>query len=88
MTESENLSRWKDSGDPHQWVWIRRGEWIDNELICLMTELRAGPYWPMDEAEVRQTLEGAAAVYRDLDRWGLLTPPAQEPPQDDDEIWF
>ena len=79
-----NLSRWLDSGDPYRWVWRRSAAWSEQDYAELLAELRAGPYWPLDEAEVRRTLEASTATYRDLERWGLLVGPEAE----DDEIFF
>ena len=67
-----NLSRWLESGDPYRWIWNRSGAWCEQEFATLLAELRAGAYWPLDEAEVRGTIETATATYRDLERWGLL----------------
>jgi hypothetical protein len=67
-----NLTRWLDSGDPYRWVWSRSAAWSEQDYAELLVDLRAGPYWPLDEAEVRRTLETATSTYRDLERWGLL----------------
>jgi len=69
MNEIHNLSRWLYSGE--------------QDYATLLTELRAGPYWPLSEAQVRLTLERATSTYRDLERWGLLAKP-----DSDDEIFF
>jgi len=81
-----NLSRWQDSGQPHDWVWGRSGVWCHAEFASLLDTLCAGPYWPLNEVGVVTTLEAAAKTYCDLERWSLLgEPPA--PPKDDD-VWF
>ena len=67
-----NLSRWLESGDPYRWIWSRSGAWSEQELATLLAELRTGPYWPLDGAEILRTLETATSTYRDLERWGLL----------------
>jgi hypothetical protein len=72
MTQAENLMQWKDSGEPHRWVWACAGAWTDEEYAGLLATLRAGPYWPLNDAEILQTLEAAAKTFRDLQRWGLL----------------
>ena len=79
-----NLSRWLESGDPYRWIWSRSGAWSEQDYAALLAELRAGPYWPLDEAEVRGTLETVTATYRNLERWGLLAKQDGE----DDDIFF
>ena len=83
MNEIHNFSRWLYSGDPYRWVWSRVGAWGEQDYATLLTELRAGPYWPLSEAQVRLTLETATSTYRDLERWGLFSKP-----DSDDEIFF
>ena len=83
MNETHNLSRWLESGDPYRWIWSRVGAWSEQDYATLLADLRAGPYWPLDEAEVRRTLEAATATYRDLERWGLLAKQDAE-----DDIFF
>jgi hypothetical protein len=78
-----NFSRWVESGDPYRWIWNRMGAWSEQDYATLLADLRAGPYWPLDEAEVRRTLETATATYRDLERWGLLVKQDAE-----DDIFF
>ena len=78
-----NLARWLESGDPYRWVWSRLGAWCEQDYAALIADLRAGPYWPLDEAEVRGTLEAATTMYRDLERWGLLAKQDAE-----DDIFF
>lgn len=78
-----NLARWLDSGDPYRWVWGRSAAWSEQDCAELLVELRVGPYWPLDEAEVRRTLETATSTYRDLERWGLMGKQDAE-----DEIFF
>jgi hypothetical protein len=94
MTEAENLTRWKDSGEAHCWVWAYAGAWTDDEYAGLLATLRAGPYWPMNEDDIKKTLEAAAKTYLDLRRWHLLgdgekgrigDPPASP---EDEEIFF
>jgi len=86
MTEADNLSGWKDSGEPHVWVWGRSGAWCHEEFVSLLVTLRTSPYWPLNEDDVLKTLEAARNTYCDLERWSLLCePPA--PPKDDD-VWF
>ena len=78
-----NLSRWLESGEPYRWIWTRSGAWSEQDYAQLLAELKTGPYWPLDEAEVRQTLETVTSTFRDLERWGLLAK------QDaDDDIFF
>lgn len=80
---SANLTHWLDSGDPYRWVWSRSAAWSEQDCAELLGDLQAGPYWPLDEAEVRRTLEEATSTYCDLERWGLLAK------QDaDDDIFF
>jgi hypothetical protein len=69
---SANLTRWLNSGDPYRWVWRRSAAWSEQDYAEFLVDLRAGPYWPLGEAEVRRTLEAATSAYRDLERWGLL----------------
>lgn len=75
-----NLTRWRDSGEPYRWIWSKSAAWCEQEFATLLADLRAGPYWPLDEAQVRRTLEAATATYCDLERWGLL---AKQDPEDD-----
>lgn len=94
MTQAENLSRWQDSGEPHAWVWRCSGAWSDQEFAHLLATLRMGPYWPMNEAEILQTLEDAARTFRDLQRWHLLDGDVQQrtgdPPAstEGEDVWF
>lgn len=94
MYEAENLTRWRDSGDPHRFVWGCAGAWSEQEFDCFLASLRSGPYWPLDEANVRNTLEEAADTYHALKRWNLLADKVQErvgdvpQPPEDDEIFF
>lgn len=81
---ADQLSRWLESGDPYRWIWSRSGAWSEQEFATLLAELRAGPYWPLDEGEVRRLLEVATATYRDLERWGLLAKQDAE----DEDIFF
>lgn len=69
---SANLTAWLDSGDPYRWVWSRSAAWSEQDYAEFLVALQAGPYWPLDESEVRRTLETATSTYRDLERWGLL----------------
>jgi hypothetical protein len=94
MNEAENLSRWKDSGEPHVWVWACEGAWTDDEYAGLLATLRAGPYWPLNKDDIVKTLEAAVRTFRDLQRWGLLGDEGQRragdspPSPDDEEIFF
>jgi hypothetical protein len=94
MTELDNLTRWKDAGHPHIWVWAWAGAWTDDEYAGLLASLRIGPFWPLNEDDIMKTLEAAAKTYLDLKRWHLLgddvqgrrsAPPAS--PEDED-VWF
>ena len=86
MTETENLSRWQDSGEPHVWVWECSGAWCHDDFVSLLATVRAGPYWPLNEDDVLKTLEAARDTYCDLERWNLLgEPPA---PAKDDDVFF
>ena len=84
MSEMQNFPRWLESGEPYRWIWRRMGAWSEQDYATLLADLRAGPYWPLDEADVRRTLETATATYRDLERWGLLVMHNNE----DDDIFF
>ena len=86
MTEKENLSSWQHSGQPHVWVWDRSGVWSDDEYARLIEHLRESLFWPMTEDDIKKTLEAAATIYRDLERWHLLGE-APAPPKDED-IFF
>ena len=93
MTESENLSKWQDSGQPHIWVWQHIGAWSDEEYAELLATLRAGPSWPLNEVDIMRTLHEAAQTYHDLKRWHLLGNENKQqttdvPASPDDEIWF
>lgn len=79
-----NLSRWLESGDPYRWVWSKAAAWCEQEFATLLADLRAGPFWPLDEVGVRRTLEAATSTYRDLERWGLLAKQDAE----HDDIFF
>ena len=93
MYEAENLTRWRDSGDPHRFVWGCTGAWSEQEFASFLASLRSGQYWPLNEDDVRKTLDDAADTYHDLKRWNLLADQAQErtdvPKQsEDDGIFF
>ena len=79
-----NLSRWIESGDPYRWIWSKSAAWCEQDFAELLAELRAGPYWPLEEGGVRRTLEAATSTYRDLERWGLIAKQDAE----DDDIFF
>lgn len=87
MIEAGNLMRWKDSGDPHRWVWSFSGAWCDDEFARLLTNLQTGPFWPMSEGDILATIEAAAKTFHNLKRWNLLGEEGQ-PPSKADDIFF
>ena len=56
-TEQQNLSRWKASGSPLEWVRERDGDWDHDDWTTLLSMLQRGKYWPMRPDEVGRLLE-------------------------------
>lgn len=63
--EAENLRRWQEAGGPKKWAEDHAGQWSEGRWNALVDALRAGPYWPMPEAEIR--LQAASAAWKHLD---------------------
>ncbi len=85
-SESLNLSRWRSSGLPEQWIRQRRGHWNHDDWVRLLDELRSSPYWPMKPDDIGLTLEHlkselARPATPDAPRADLLPPvPPSLPP--------
>jgi hypothetical protein len=61
--KADNLNRWRESGGPKEWVKAHRGEWADADWQALLEALRASPYWPMHEADIRRLVEAIRVKY-------------------------
>lgn len=67
--EWRNLQRWRQSGQPQQWVDSRRGRWGPGDLDTLLEALRRGEYWPVDQHAVRELLERLPASATPTPGW-------------------
>jgi tetratricopeptide (TPR) repeat protein len=56
-SEEDNLSRWKNSGGPKQWVEKHGYSWAHQDWLNLLEELRRSPYWPMNPDKIGAALE-------------------------------
>jgi hypothetical protein len=57
LSEAENLRRWRESGQPRQWVEARQGRWDHAAWLSLLADLERSPYWPLSPDEVGKVLE-------------------------------
>jgi nucleoid DNA-binding protein len=55
--ETENLRRWKDSGQARAWVETHQGHWDHSQWIALLEELKSSPFWPLKQEEIGVALE-------------------------------
>lgn len=55
--ESENLKRWRESGQPRSWVEAHKGQWNHQDWLGLLETLQRSPYWPMQPDDVGRVLE-------------------------------
>lgn len=54
---SENLRRWRESGQARAWVEGRKGCWNHQDWLSLLEELRRSVFWPMNTDAVGLALE-------------------------------
>ena len=59
VAETNNLQRWKDSGQARQWVEAHQGRWDHEDWLDLLEELKRSPFWPMEPDAIGMTLEEA-----------------------------
>ncbi len=52
-----NLSRWKASGNPEEWVRQRNLQWSHQDWLDLLASLRRSDFWPMEPDEIGRVLE-------------------------------
>src|SRR5262249_43660291 len=64
-----NLQRWRQSGQPWQWIASNRGIWNHDDWLTLLDELRGSEFWPLDPAAVGAVLEELRPRWRNLERW-------------------
>jgi hypothetical protein len=55
--ETQNLRRWRESGQARAWVEARQGRWDHQDWIGLLETLRCSPFWPMRPEDVGRLLE-------------------------------
>jgi hypothetical protein len=55
--ETENLRRWRESGQARAWVERHQGGWNHADWLALLEELKASPFWPMNADAVGLVLE-------------------------------
>jgi hypothetical protein len=55
--ETENLRRWRASGQARAWVAAHQGQWNHDDWLGLLEELQRSPFWPMHPDAVGQVLE-------------------------------
>ena len=55
--EADNLRRWRESGQPRQWVKAHQGSWNHDDWLALLDELKHSSYWPMQPDAVGLVLE-------------------------------
>jgi hypothetical protein len=55
--ETQNLRRWRESGQARAWVEARHGRWGHEDWLGLLDTLRRSPFWPMQPEEVGRLLE-------------------------------
>lgn len=65
----ENLCRWKQSGQPRQWVKDHGGHWNHGDWLQLLADLERSAFWPLDPAAVGGVLEDAKRRWWNLHRW-------------------
>lgn len=56
-TETENLRRWRESGQARLWVERHQGCWNHEDWLGLLEELKHSSYWPMQGDSVGLVLE-------------------------------
>jgi hypothetical protein len=56
-SETDNLRRWRESGQARAWVEAHQGRWNHNDWLALLDELKRSPFWPMRPDAVGLTLE-------------------------------
>jgi len=54
---SYNLTRWKQSGQPRQWVQGHKGSWNHGDWLSLLETLKGSEFWPMMPNAVGAVLE-------------------------------
>ncbi|HEY7154002.1 MAG TPA: hypothetical protein VH575_08615 [Gemmataceae bacterium] len=55
--ETDNLRRWRESGQARAWVETHQGRWDHNDWLALLDELKRSSFWPMHPDAVGLTLE-------------------------------
>jgi hypothetical protein len=61
--ETQNLWRWRESGQPRAWVEAREGRWGHEDWLGLLDTLRRSRFWPMQPEEVGRLLEDTKQVW-------------------------
>lgn len=56
-TETDNLRRWRESGQARLWVERHQGCWNHNDWLVLLEELKHSSFWPMQGDSVGLVLE-------------------------------
>jgi hypothetical protein len=55
--ETENLRRWRESGQARLWVERHQGRWNHEDWLALLEELKRSAFWPMQGDSVGLVLE-------------------------------
>lgn len=55
--EAENLTRWRESGQPSAWIEMHQGRWDHENWLLLLDTLKSSTFWPLDPDAVGRMLE-------------------------------
>jgi hypothetical protein len=64
-----NLRRWRESGQPWQWIDAQHGAWNDEDWQALLAALTHSEFWSMDPAAIGALLEELRPLWLNLQRW-------------------
>jgi hypothetical protein len=64
-----NLRRWRQSGQPRDWVDERRGAWSRQDWLDLLAELQESEFWPLNPDEIGLVLKERKQEWANLQRW-------------------
>jgi hypothetical protein len=62
ILQTENLRRWRESGQAKAWVEAHNGQWNHEDWLSLLESLRRSVFWPMLPDEVGLVLEDLKAA--------------------------
>jgi hypothetical protein len=64
-----NLRRWRESGQPREWVEAHQGRWGHQDWLDLLAALQESEFWPLNPDEVGRLLEELKQKRANLCRW-------------------